>query len=93
MGDKMEKLTNDQNIKNLKTRKILRWLIIILGIITIVLSILSLTIKLGIGYAIVAFLITTILTKKRESIPININKDLEAKRIEKAMAKDKKKKK
>lgn len=87
----MEKLTNDQNIKNLKTRKILRWLIIILGIITIVLSILSLTIKLGIGYAIVAFLITTILTKKRESIPININKDLEAKRIEKAMAKDKKK--
>ncbi len=89
----MEKLTNDQNIKNLKTRKILRWLIIILGIITIVLSILSLTIKLGIGYAIVAFLITTILTKKRESIPININKDLEAKRIEKAMAKDKKKKK
>ncbi len=89
----MEKLTNDQNIKNLKTRKILRWLIIIFGIITIVLSILSLTIKLGIGYAIVAFLITTILTKKRESIPININKDLEAKRIEKAMAKDKKKKK
>jgi len=89
----MEKLTNDQNIKNLKTRKILRILIIIFGIITIVLSILSLTVKLGIGYPLVAFIITTILTKKRESIPINISKSLEAKRIEKAMEKNKKKRK
>ena len=83
----MEKLTNDQNIKNLKTRKILRILIIIFGLLTIVLAILSLTIKLGIGYSLAAFIIMTVLTKKRESIPIKISKGIETKRIEKAMKK------
>lgn len=87
----MEKLTNDQNIKNLKTRKVLRTLIIIFGLLTIVLAILSLTIKLGIGYSLVAFIITTLLTKKRESIPIKVSKDIETKRIERAMKKQKKK--
>lgn len=86
----MEKLTNDQNIKNLKTRKILRILIIIFGLLTIVLAILSLTIKLGIGYSLAAFIIMTVLTKKRESIPIKISKDIETKRIEKAMKKARK---
>lgn len=86
----MEKLTNDQNIKNLKTRKILRILTIIFGILTIALAILSLTVKLGFGYSLVAFIIMTILTKKRESIPIKISKDIEIKRIEKLMKKKKK---
>lgn len=86
----MEKLTNDQNIKNLKTRKILRILIIIFGILTIALAILSLTVKLGFGYSLVSFIIMTILTKKRESIPIKISKDIEIKRIEKLMKKKKK---
>lgn len=86
----MEKLTNDQNIKNLKTRKILRILIIIFGILTINLAILSLTVKLGFGYSLVSFIIMTILTKKRESIPIKISKDIEIKRIEKLMKKKKK---
>lgn len=89
----MVKLTNDQNIKNLKTRKILRILIIIFGLLTIILAFLSLTIKLGIGYSLVAFIITTILTRKREKIPINRNKDLEMKRIEKAIEKQKNKRK
>ncbi len=89
----MVKLTNDQNIKNLKTRKILRILIIIFGLLTIILAFLSLTIKLGIGYSLVAFIITTILTRKREKIPINRNKDLETKRIEKAIEKQKNKRK
>ena len=86
----MEKLTNDQHIKNLKTRKILRILIIIFGILTINLAILSLTVKLGFGYSLVSFIIMTILTKKRESIPIKISKDIEIKRIEKLMKKKKK---
>jgi len=89
----MEKLTNDQNIKNLKTRKILRYLIITFGIITIILAILSLTIKLSFGYSLVSFIVMTILTKKRESIPIKISKSLEAKRIENAMKKQKNKRK
>ena len=89
----MVKLTNDQNIKNLKTRKILRIFIIIFGLLTIILAFLSLTIKLGIGYSLVAFIIMTILTRKREKIPINRNKDLETKRIENAIEKQKTKRK
>ena len=61
----MVKLTNDQNIKNLKKRKILRRFIILFGILTIVLAVLSLTVKLGFGYSLVAFIIMTILTKAK----------------------------
>ncbi len=89
----MVKLTNDQNIKNLKKRKILRRFIILFGILTIVLAILSLTVKLGFGYSLVAFIIMTILTRQREKIPINLNKDIETKRIEKAIEKQQKKQK
>ena len=64
--------------------------IIIFGILTINLAILSLTVKLGFGYSLVSFIIMTILTKKRESIPIKISKDIEIKRIEKLMKKKKK---
>ena len=88
----MKKLTNDENIKNLKTRKILRYFIIGFGILTIVFALLSLTTKLSFIFSLVAFIIMTLLTKKRESIPINISKDLETKRIEKAIEKQKKKK-
>ncbi|MBQ7136852.1 MAG: hypothetical protein IJO43_02605 [Bacilli bacterium] len=89
----MNKLTNDQNIKNLKKRKILRYLIIALGIITIVLSILSLIIKWSFIFPLITFLLMTILTKKRESIPIKLSKSIETKRIEKAIKKQKEKKK
>lgn len=88
----MNKLTNDQNIKNLKRRKILRYLIIFLGVVTIVLAILALTIKLNFVFSLISFIIMTVLTKKRESIPIKIHKDLEMKRIENALKKQKKKK-
>lgn len=88
----MSKLTNDQNIKNLKKRKILRYFIIFFGIVTIVLAILSLTIKLSFIFSLISFIIMTLLTKKRESIPIKINEDLEMKRIENALKKQKKKK-
>lgn len=85
----MVKLSNDENIRNLKKRKILRYIIIALGFTTIILAILSLTIKLWFGFSLISFIITSILTKKRESIPIRLNKDLEIKKIEKAMAKKK----
>lgn len=88
----MVKLTNDQNIKNLKKRKILRYLIIFFGVVTIVLAILTLTIKLSFIFSLISFLIMTILTKKREGIPIKIHKDLEMKKIENALKKQKKKK-
>lgn len=89
----MTKLTNDENIKNLKKRKVLRYLIIVFGIITIVLAILALTIKLSFIFSLIAFIIMTMLTKKRDSIPIKIHKDLEMKRIENALKKQKKTKK
>lgn len=87
----MEKLTNDQNIKNLKKRKILRYFIIVFGITTIILAILALVIKLNFIFSLVSFIIMTILTKKRESIPIKISKDLEMIRIEKSLKKHKRK--
>ncbi len=86
------KLTDDQNIKNLKTRKILRRFIMVFCILTIVLAILSLTIKLNAIFPLISFIISTILIKKRENIPIRINENLELKRIEKAMNKQKHKK-
>lgn len=88
----MVKLTNDQNIKNLKKRKILRYLIIVFGILTIVLAILALIIKLNFIFSLLSFIVMTVLTKKRESIPIKISKDLESIRIQKAMEKHKKRK-
>ena len=87
----MEKLTNDQNIKNLKKRKVLRYVIIVFGFLTIVLAILSLIIKLNFIFSLISFVIMTILTKKRESIPIKISKDLESIKIKKALEKHKKK--
>ena len=89
----MTKLTNDENIRNLKKRKVLRYLIIVFGIITIILAILALTIKLSFIFSLVSFIIMTMLTKKRESIPIKIHKDLEMKRIENALKKQKNRKK
>lgn len=85
-------LTNDQNIKNLKKRKILRYFIIAFGIITIVLAILALTIKLSFIFSLISFIVMTILTRTRENIPIKISKSLEMKRIEKAIEKNKKRK-
>lgn len=88
----MKKLTNDQNIKNLRKRKVLRYFIIAFGVITIILAILALTIKLHFIFSVISFAIMTILTKTRENIPIKISKTIEMKRIEKAMEKQKKKK-
>lgn len=82
-------LTNDQNIKNLKTRKILRYVIIVLSIITIVLSILCLVFNFTFLIPLVFFIITSYFSKKRESIPINKSKELLE--IEKELKEHKKK--
>ena len=68
------KIDNDINLKNYKKRKILRIFIIIFGILTITLSILSLTIKLGAGYALLAFIAMSILTRIRNNTSLVDNK-------------------
>lgn len=75
----MEKLTNDQNIKNLLIRKKLRIIIIILGFLTITLAILDLYYRnwLFLTGAIISFVISAVLTKKRDSIKIKRNEKLE----------------
>lgn len=66
----MNELTNEKKLNNYKKRKILRIIIIISSLTTIVLSILSLIIKLSIIYALLGFIITTVLTKYRNSLEI-----------------------
>ncbi len=66
----MNELTNEKKLNNYKKRKILRIIIIISSLTTIVLSILSLIIKLNIIYALLGFIITTVLTKYRNSLKI-----------------------
>ena len=66
----MNEWTNEKKLNNYKKRKILRIIIIISSLITIVLSILSLIIKLNIIYALLGFIITTVLTKYRNSLEI-----------------------
>lgn len=67
-------LTNDENIKNLKKRKILRLLIILFAILTIVFSLLNLFFQVSLVFALIAFVVTTILDKVRTNIEI-IKKD------------------
>lgn len=66
----MNELTNEKKLNNYKKSKILRIIIIISSLTTIVLSILSLIIKLNIIYALLGFIITTVLTKYRNSLEI-----------------------
>jgi len=70
----MEKkeLTNDENVKNLKKRKIIRYIIIPLYFLTIVVALADLFLQQTILLliAIVLFLITVSLDKYRESIQI-----------------------
>ena len=84
----MSKITNDENIRNLKRRKILRIIIIIFSILTIVTSLLSLFMNISILFPILSFLITTILMKYRDSIEINKKDDL--KDVRKLLNKSKK---
>ena len=88
-----KELTNDQNIKNLKKRKILRIFMIIFASLTIVLSVLFLIfqIDLLLIIALISFIIAERLKKIREKTPI-IKKD-EFKEYRDAIAKSNKRKK
>ena len=59
---------NDKKVSNYKMRKALRYLIMLFSIVTIVLSIFALIKKINMFYAIVAFIITTLLTKYRNGL-------------------------
>ncbi len=89
----MTELTNDQNIKNLKKRKILRSIIIFFCILTIILAILAMIYKYLLILPVISFIISTILINKREQIPIKLSEDLEIKKIQKEIDKQKKKRK
>ena len=71
-----KKLSNDENIKNLKKRKILRWFIIGFSIITIALSLLSLILQLNLIFPLIAFVITSVLMRIRDNTQINKKDDL-----------------
>lgn len=84
-----KKITNDENIKNLKKRKILRYFIILFAILTIVFSVLNLFFQVSLVFALVFFVITTILDKVRSKIEIIKKDDMED--IRKEITKNKKK--
>lgn len=70
---KKEKISNDEKIRRLKVRKILWYLIIIFGILTVVLSVCSLVFKINPIYGLICFILEALLTKYRNSIKIDLN--------------------
>lgn len=73
----MKKLTNDENIKNLKKRKVLRYFIILFAVLTIAFSLLNLFFQVSLVFALVSFVITTVLDKVRSNIEIIKKDDME----------------
>ncbi len=72
----MKKFTNDEKYDAYKKRKILRIFIIVFGIATIVLAILSLILKFSCIYAVGTFLIMSLLNKYRDSLSFNNKKEV-----------------
>lgn len=64
----MNKITNDEKIKRVKTRKILKGFIIFFGFLTLVLAIYSLVTKNSPIYALISFIIEFTLSKYREKL-------------------------
>lgn len=83
-----KKISNDENIKNLKKRKILRIIIIIFCLITIALAVSSLIFNISFIFPLLSFIITHILINIKEKIIINKKDDL--KEIRKVLNKSKK---
>lgn len=74
----MSKLTNDEKLKRVKQRNILRWLIIIFGLVTLGLAIYSLIVGVSPIYAIISFVIEFCLSKYREKLDPKVE-DLDSK--------------
>lgn len=64
----MTKITNDEKIKRVKTRKILKYFIIFFGFLTLILAIHSLITKASPIFALISFIIEVILSKYREKL-------------------------
>lgn len=64
----MNKNINEEKIKRVKTRKVLKGFIIFFGFVTLVLAIHSLVTKTSPIYALISFLIEFILSKYREKL-------------------------
>lgn len=68
-----KKISNEEREKLLKRRVMLWYGIIVFGILTILLSILSLTIKLNPIYAIISFVLETLASYFRNKIKLEDN--------------------
>lgn len=64
----MAKISNDQKIQNVRIRKILKYMIIILAILTIVFAVLSLWKNITPLYALLFFIIEVIVSKYRDKL-------------------------
>ena len=64
----MSKITNDDKMKRVRIRKILKVFIILFGFLTLVLAIYSLVTKASPIYAIISFIIEFVLSKYREKL-------------------------
>ena len=64
----MTKLTNDEKIKRVKIRKILRYLIIFFGFLTLILAIHSLVTGFNPIFSIISFIIEFVLSKVRNKL-------------------------
>ena len=84
-----KKISNDENIRNLKIRKILRIIIITFALITMGLSFASIIFNISLLFPILSFIITHILMRIKEKIPINKQDDLSD--VRKLLNKNKKK--
>jgi len=72
----MSKITNDEKLKRVKKRKILKCFIIFFGFLTLILSIHSLVMKTSPIFALISFIIEVILSKYRENLdPKVVNSD------------------
>ena len=71
--NKKEVLSNAEKESRYKKRKLLLTLIMIFGLTTIVLAVLSLTIKISPIFALISFLIESILSKYREKLAFKDN--------------------
>jgi len=85
----MTKLSNDQNINNLKYRERLRIYIMIMFFLTVVLAIMCIFLNVNIIFPIITYLYAKFLVKKRDSVVINRKDDL--KEFRDAIKKNKKK--
>lgn len=86
-----KKLSNDENIKNLRIRKNLRILMIVFASLTIVLAILNLFYDINLAYALLTCISFYIVKWRRDVTPIN-RKD-ELKDVKETIEKVKRKKK